>query len=104
MLLHPIPVPKLSPVEWHAIAIALRDADASTLCPSSKASSHWNRVVDFLLARRRPMPLADPRLEALRQFVCATRRRRDVADDMVPSMLEQGYSRSQIEAIALLSA
>jgi hypothetical protein len=48
------------------------------------------------------MPLADPRLETLRRFVCRVRGRADVSD-LSNRLTEFGYSQNQISAVAMLA-
>jgi hypothetical protein len=48
--------------------------------------------------------LLDPRVEALRTFVCATHRARTAAVEYSAELERVGFNRAQIEAVALLSA
>ncbi len=99
--------PKLSRIEWQAVSIGLRDA-ATCGCgaaprPGSlgmRLSRLWRTVTGIEGTRA----LADPRLEALRNFVCASQRRRRPADEYAPALEQHGFNRAQIEAIGLLSA
>ncbi len=97
--------PRLSRTEWLAVSIGIQDAlrcgcgdppDAHSL------TSRLKRVSRALTGIEAPRPLADPRLEALRRFVCATRRQGG-ANDYAPALLEHGFKPAQVEAIALLS-
>jgi len=96
---------KLNRSEWRAVSVGLQDA---AQCGCDDMPGSWTygftRLVRLMTGREGPQPLADGRLEALRNFICATRRRRHRADEFVPDLLEQGFNRRQVEAIALLSA
>lgn len=80
---HATDVPDLTPSEWRVVSIGLKDAakcDCSDL-PGSRTSG-FARFARMLTDRDAPKPLADKRLEALRNFVCATQRRRRQADEL----------------------
>ncbi|WP_333572292.1 hypothetical protein [Sphingomonas sp.] len=97
--------PELSKTEWAAVSVAFQDA-AACGCVAVSASarpSMLGRIADTLFGSRRPTPLADPRLEAIRQFVCTTRRQRKPAADLAPVLADHGFNPAQIEAIALLA-
>jgi hypothetical protein len=97
--------PVLSQTEWAAVSVAFQDA-AACGCTAARATekpSLLGRVADTLFGARRPTPLADPRLEAIRQFVCTTRRQRQPATHLVPVLADHGFNPAQIEAIALLA-
>ena len=92
--------PKLSRIEWQAVSIGLRDAATCGCGDRPRSGSFGMRLTGIDGART----LADPRLEALRNFACASQRHRRPADEYAPALEAQGYNRAQIEAIALLSA
>ncbi|WP_294332836.1 hypothetical protein [uncultured Sphingomonas sp.] len=97
--------PQLSQIEWAAISVAFQDA-ADCGCSAlsgTRSPSLLGRIADTLFGLRRPTPLANPRLEAIRQFVCITRRQRTPAADLVPMLADHGFNPAQIEAIALLA-
>ena len=98
--------PRLSRTEWQAVSIGLQDA-ARVGCrivphPGSLRSG-LSRLGRLLTGVDLLGGLADARLEALRNFVCATRRRRLRADEFAPALLEQGFNPRQIDALALLA-
>ena len=97
--------PQLSQTEWAAISVAFQDAAACgcAAVPGTDRASLLGRIADTLFGARRPTPLANPRLEAIRQFVCTTRRQRKPAADLVPVLAGHGFNPAQIEAIALLA-
>lgn len=94
--------PTLSRSEWHAVSIALKDA-AALGCSAAKPGI-FGKLYTVLTGNERRRPLADQRLEAIRQYVCATRRHHPVANDLVPALEAQGFSRAQLDAIAMLAA
>jgi hypothetical protein len=94
--------PQLSRSEWQAVSIALKDA-ANCGCASSKAPGPLGRIYRALTGNQPSRPLADARLEAIRSFVCTTRRSRKPAQDLAPVLRDQGFSPAQVDALALLS-
>lgn len=96
--------PHLSPSEWQTISTGLRDVAE---CGCGGQASGWARgmarIARMLTGREDAAPLDDPRLEALRDFVCATERRRRRADEFVPDLLEHGFNHRQVEALTLLT-
>jgi len=53
--------------------------------------------------RRSPkLPLADPRLETLRRFVCRVRDRAD-ASDLKHRLVEFGFHPNQVTAVAMIA-
>lgn len=98
--------PTLSRAEWHAVSIALHDADQHA-CTSAKPSGRWSGFIGWLytaITGNEPQrPLADPRLESIRRFVCAMRRKPDAAVTLIPELEAHGFSSAQVEALALLS-
>ncbi|MBU3078932.1 hypothetical protein [Sphingomonas quercus] len=95
-------IPALSQTEWKAVTVAINDA-ANCGCASGEPG-RLGRIFAALTGIERPKPLADPRLEALRLFVCDTRRSRKPAESLVPALIDQGYNPAQVRAIALLAA
>lgn len=65
-------------------------------------SSWLGRMVRRAAGVAPKMPLADPRLETLRRFVCRVRGRAD-ASDLSSRLVEYGYSQNQISAVAMLA-
>jgi hypothetical protein len=98
--MHASAQPELSPPEWRAIAVALRDADSYRL---SAQFLGLGRLCAWLSGARPANRLANPRLEAIRLFVCDVRRHRRI-DLRLRELLEsRGFNHRQIEALALLS-
>lgn len=97
----PVPLLTLSPVEWRVFTLSLAEAARGG---SAMAATRWHRFAAFVTGRDVPRPLANPRLEALRRFVCAVRGRRADARALGVGLIELGYSRDQVRALRLLSA
>jgi hypothetical protein len=93
----------LSPLEWQAVAVALSDASKCG-CGSSGKPGIARRIIRALTGNEGPRPLADPKLEAVRSFVCETNRYRRIAKDHVPALRDHGFNDRQVDALALLSA
>lgn len=97
-------IPGLKPEELAAVAIAVQDASRKASVATRR--SRLGRLVDgayqALTGIRPSNRLADPRLEALRRFVDLSHRSRRVAEHLVPQLLELGFNRPQIEAVAVL--
>ena len=94
--------PQLSQAEWRAVAIALKDAE-SLPCGVTHTAGPIRRAYHWLTGAVPTTPLADPRLEAIRGFVCDTRRHRRIATRFVQPLTEQGLNARQIDALALLT-
>lgn len=95
--------PMLTRAEWQAVSIALKDADHCGRV-ETRPLGRLSRLWTALTGNEPPRPLADPRLEALRRYVCAIRRRARQADAYVVELLDFGFNRAQLDAIRLLSA
>lgn len=97
------PQPSLSRSEWQAVAIALKDADGCG-CAAEARGTRFGRLWSAVTGNAPARPLANPRLEAVRRFVCATRRLHRRADRYVPDLMAQGFNPAQVDALTLLSA
>lgn len=97
--------PDLSQNEWAAVAVALKDANdcgcATEPLPSEMGIVH--RAFGALFGARGRTPLADPRLEAIRRFVCASYRKRQPANEFAKPLEEHGFNSAQIEAMGRLA-
>ncbi len=97
--------PELTRTEWAAVSVAFQDAAACgcTAVVATGRTTLVGRIANALFGSRAPTPLANPRLEAIRQFVCTTRRQRSPAAELTPVLAAHGFNAAQIEAIALLA-
>lgn len=99
--------PELSAAEWMVVSLAFKDAaDCGCAIPPEPGSvrDRIGRLRRALFGGERTKTLADARLEALRRFVCTTRVTRRPAEQYAGDLATQGFSRAQIDALALLSA
>lgn len=103
MQLHGEIVPTLSEREWHAVSDALIDA-AACGCRGIGTPTVVGRVLRTVFPTPPVEALADPRREALRRFVCETRRAGRKSDAHEPLLATYGFNTQQIAALALLSA
>ena len=95
-----VDVPPLSPLEWKVVTLAMREAGERG---TSGAPRGWiARLFGSAVGLRPKLPLADPRLEALRRFVATVRDRADVSE-LRPRLVELGFHPSQISAVAMLA-
>src|ERR1700752_2265383 len=90
--------PHLSTAEWQAVTVALRDAGRA---PKGAREGRFSRLFRTRTGIERPRPLADPRLDAVRRFVCASRRNVSRAKEVALELTAFGYSRDQIEALRI---
>ena len=97
---HDVQTPNLSNLEWKVVSLAIREAGEAG-CGGT--STTWlSRMLRRATGVAPKMPLADPRLETLRRFVCRVRGRADVSD-LINRLREFGYSQNQISAVAMLA-
>lgn len=103
-----IATPNLSPAEWqHVQATLTAVADCGCGEPTAAGSlrSRIGHAVDALIGAKKVAPVPLPaRLHPVRHFLCETGRTRRLAESHVPALAAQGFSRAQIEALALLGA
>ena len=104
----PIATPHLSTAEWRDVRTALAAvADCGCGAPAASGSlrSRVAHAVDALVGPRKAAaaPLPD-HLRPVRDFLCETGRTRRIAEQHVPALAAQGFSRAQIDALALLGA
>ncbi|NWK98522.1 hypothetical protein DM806_23220 [Sphingobium lactosutens] len=103
-----IATPRLSPAEWQDVQATLSAvADCGCGQPAAAGSmrSRIAHAVDALIGPKKDAPVALPtHLLPVRDFLCETGRTRRIAERHVPTLAAQGFSRGQIEALALLGA
>jgi hypothetical protein len=98
---HDVETPNLSKLEWKVVSLAIREAGEAG-CGGTAPTSWLGRLLRRATGVAPKMPLADPRLETLRRFVCRVRGRADVSD-LINRLNELGYSPNQISAVAMLA-
>jgi hypothetical protein len=95
--------PILTQIEWQAVAVALNDATRRPCGRVKRTEGPLARGLRWLTGVEAPRPLADPRLDAIRRFVCAARGGSARLRDFVPELKGFGYSTAQIEALRLVA-
>jgi hypothetical protein len=99
------PTPDLSILELQALAVGVRDAECGCeASPRGRLAAAAARLWRAVSGERGRLPLADSRLEALRQFACRTRRAHRPAEQLIPELLRHGYRPEQIGRLAQLAA
>lgn len=95
----------LTTIEWSAVSVALNDAHTCGCATVSDtgAIGPVRRLAGRIFGVRRPNRLADPRLEAIRSYVCASRRRRSPAAEFATPLADHGFTPAQITALGILS-
>lgn len=94
-------VPPLSPLEWKVVSLAMREANEGG-CGATARRGWFGRMVGGATGLRPKLPLADPRLEALRSYVCQVRDRAD-ASGLDQRLVELGFHPGQVSAVAMLA-
>lgn len=96
----------LTRLEWRVVSLALREAGECG-CANVVEPSALRRFLGKMLATltgwKAKMPLADPRLETLRRFVCLSTWRHKAAAEFAEKLVDLGFSRAQVRAVALLA-
>jgi len=103
---HDFEAPQLSPLEWKVVALAMREAGdrgCGGYAPPSRIRTFFRAVLRVLTGHPGQLPLADPRLETLRRFVCTARGRAEVASELGRKLVELGFSTRQVAAVAMLA-
>ncbi len=98
--------PNLSALEWQVVAAAFSDASGRA-CGSPRKPSRlalgFRHLLEAVTGLKAAQPLADPRLERLRFFLCFTRDNGRPSRRIWEELLELGFSEAQVEALALLA-
>ncbi|WP_232475827.1 hypothetical protein [Flavisphingomonas formosensis] len=103
---HDFEAPQLSPLEWKVVALALREAGdrgCGGYTPPSRVGTFFRSVLRILTGYQGQLPLADPKLETLRRFVCTARGHAEAAADLGRKLVELGFSKGQVAAVAMLA-
>jgi hypothetical protein len=100
------PHPRLTTSEWRAVAAAFEIASTHA-CGSIRnglpPTSGFRRFLRAFTCSRAPQPVAEPRLEKLRAFLCFARDNGQPSQAIGEELMALGFSKSQIEAFALLA-
>jgi hypothetical protein len=98
--------PSLTALEWQVVAAAFSDASGHACGRARKPSrlaSGFRHLLEAVTGLKGPQPLADPRLEKLRFFLCFTRDKGRPSQRIWQELIELGFSEAQVEALALLA-
>ncbi|ATE63182.1 hypothetical protein [Rhizorhabdus dicambivorans] len=93
-------VPPLSALEWKVVSLAIREAGEMG-CGAGKRS-RLARLFGGVSGFRPKLPLADPRLETLRRFVCTLRDGAELSE-LKRRLIEFGFHPGQLSAVAMLA-
>ena len=96
----------LSRVELQAIEVGIRDADSGWFISGDGRSyrSRLAKLVRAITRRRGRQPLADAKLELLRDFASRTHRQHRPAEQLIPKLMAHGYGPEHISSFASLAA
>lgn len=96
-------VQPLSRLEWKVVALAIREAGDAP-CPGRGPIGRIGAWLSRLLTGTEPArPLGDPRLDALRRFVCVSRRGVAPKPALTDELMGFGYTPAQLAALGQLS-
>lgn len=98
-------VPQLDDLEWSAVAYALDDAYGigHPRALSKDGDGLFRRIGSMMFGGRGVPAISDPRSDAVRRFVWASRLNSPEAARFMPALSDLGFSFAQIDALALLS-
>ncbi len=103
-----IATPRLSPAEWQdvrATLTAMADCGCTPPPPAGSLRARLARAADALIGGKAAVRSELPaRLHVVRDFLCESGRSRRIADHYLDALTAQGFSRAQIDALALLGA
>lgn len=97
----------LSGLEWTVVQLARSEAETRrSACgePRSPLMAKLRHLVDLIAGRRGSLPLANPRLEALRRFACSAATGGVIRDDELGMLVRAGFSGAQAQAAGLAVA
>lgn len=96
----------LSRLEWRVVSLALKEAMAAgwtDLTPLGRIGGGIGRLFRAITGMPPRTGLADPRLETLRRFVCLSYWRHRAAGELADRLVDLGFSRAQVRAVATLA-
>lgn len=99
-------VAMLSEVERQAVELGVLDADRGWFVPGHEdgLGARLARLSRTISGQRGRQPLANARLELVREFAFWTHRRHRPAEQLIPALVRQGYRPDQIGTFAALAA
>lgn len=93
-------IPQLSNADWRVVADAIVIGETSDSSLFGRLSERMKLVLTGI---ETPHPPVDPKVKAIRDFVAATRREQQLAEERTAVLLANGFSVDQVAALALLS-
>ncbi|HEX7852788.1 MAG TPA: hypothetical protein VF503_03745 [Sphingobium sp.] len=102
-----IATPELSPVEWNGVRQALGavvDCGCGDPPASGSVRDRIGRVFHILSGHEHITVELSPEQRAIRDFLCDSGRVGRIAEEHVPTLNSYGFTRAQIEAMALVAA
>ena len=102
-----IATPQLSSGEWQdvkAALIAVADCGCGDPAPAGPLRSRLSQMLDAVVGAPKTPRTVPADLLPLRDFLCETGRTRQLAERHMPALYARGFSRQQIDALALLGA
>ena len=98
--------PRLNDGEWRdvrATLSAIADCGCGEASPKPQKPGRLSALISALAGPPRATAALSAREDAVRRFVCETGRFRHIAEAHVPHLIAHGFSRAQIDAIAMLA-
>jgi len=102
-----IATPALSPAEWTAVRHALdtvADCGCADPAPPESMRGRVARLFHALSGHEYKTPDISPRQRTIRDFLCESGRAGQLAEDHAAALDRFGFTRAQIEAMALIAA
>lgn len=97
----------LSRQDWLAAHVGMQDARSigcRAPAPIASERGRLGRLWVWLVGENAPAPLADPRLEAVRRFACATHAGVGADAGLLGELHQRGLADAQLDAIARFAA
>lgn len=92
----------LSKLERQALEVGILDADCGCAIANDngRLRARMTKLWRVIAGQRVRQPLADPKLELVREFACRTRREQRPAKQLIPALIGQGYAADKIGSFA----
>jgi hypothetical protein len=93
----------LSQLEWRVVSLALEESEkGGAVSEPGMVRRFFQRIGRALFGIETSTPLADPRLETLRRFICTSRWGHRDAVLLAQRLMDFGFSQRQVRAVAML--
>lgn len=96
----------LSKLERQALEVGILDADCGCRVTNDdgRLVTRMTKLWRVIAGQRARQPLADPKLDLVREFACRTRREHRPAKQLIPALIRQGYAVDKIGSFAAFAA